>query len=185
MKHITNFIYELGQLKRIKHEGWRLIGVENPESVADHTTRAAQIAFILANLENYKNPYEVCTLVVFHDIGETRVGDIHKVANSYIKVEEEKAVEDQTSKLNEIGKEILKIWKESENRNTLAGEIARDADLLEQAFTAKELIEIGHEKAQDWINNVTKALKTESAKRLLKELQEINSTDWFDGLKKL
>ena len=32
------------QLRRIKHEGWRLIGVDNPESVADHSLRAGKIA---------------------------------------------------------------------------------------------------------------------------------------------
>lgn len=67
-KDILNFIFELGQLKRIKHEGWRLIGVKFPESVADHCLRAAQIGYILAKMEKYENPFEVCSMVVFHDI---------------------------------------------------------------------------------------------------------------------
>ena len=35
-KNIINFIFELKQLSRIKHEGWKIIGIEDPESVADH-----------------------------------------------------------------------------------------------------------------------------------------------------
>lgn len=71
-KDVLNFIFELGQLKKVKREGWRLIGMDNLESVSDHTLRAAQIGFILAKLEKYENPLEVCTMVVFHDIGEWR-----------------------------------------------------------------------------------------------------------------
>ncbi|MDI6721005.1 MAG: HD domain-containing protein [Candidatus Aenigmarchaeota archaeon] len=61
-KDVLNFIFEMGQLRRIKHEGWRIAGVENPESVADHALRAAQIGFFLARLEGYDNPYEVCSI---------------------------------------------------------------------------------------------------------------------------
>jgi len=48
---ITKFIFECFQLKRIKHEGWRIIGVENPDSVAAHSLSASQIAYILAQKE--------------------------------------------------------------------------------------------------------------------------------------
>ncbi len=87
-QNLINFIFELGQLKRIHHEGWKLAGVDTPDTVAEHALRAAQIGFILAKMEGYENPYEVCTMLVFHDIGEARVGDIHKVANRYVTVDE-------------------------------------------------------------------------------------------------
>lgn len=48
LKKIITFIFELVQLRRIKHEGWRLVGIDNPESVAEHSLRAAQIGYILA-----------------------------------------------------------------------------------------------------------------------------------------
>ncbi len=184
-KDILNFIFELGQLRRIKHEGWRLIKVDHPESVADHSLRAAQIGFILARLENYVNPYEVCSMVVFHDIGECRIGDIHKIGNRYLTVHEEQVVKDQTHSLDELGSLFLELWKQVEYKSTQAGVIAKDADLLEQAFTAKEYLEIGYTYAQDWITNIGNALKTESAKRLLAELHLSNSNNWWQGLKKL
>ena len=52
LKNQINFLFELGQLKRVKHEGWRLVGVEHPESVAEHSLRAAQIGYVIAALEN-------------------------------------------------------------------------------------------------------------------------------------
>ena len=44
--NIVNYIFELGQLKRIKQEGFRLNGIDKPHSVAAHSLRAAQIGYI-------------------------------------------------------------------------------------------------------------------------------------------
>ena len=53
-KEILKFFFEMGQLSRVKREGWRLLGMETPESIADHSLRAAQIGWVLAKLEGYK-----------------------------------------------------------------------------------------------------------------------------------
>ncbi|MDG6219294.1 MAG: HD domain-containing protein, partial [Candidatus Thermoplasmatota archaeon] len=81
---ISTFFYELGMLRRVQREGWKLLGVIQPESVAEHSLRAAQIAYVLAILEHHPSPETVCSILVFHDIGECRIGDIQKVANRYI-----------------------------------------------------------------------------------------------------
>ena len=184
-KNILKFIFELGQLKRVKHEGWKLIGIDNPESVAEHSLCAAQIGFILAKLEKYENPFEVCSILVFHDVAECRIGDIHRVGNRYISVDEEKVIEEQTAKLENIGKEISGMFKQTERRNTEAGIIAKDADFLEMAFMAKEYLERGYGFAQDWIDNISKSVKTKSAVSLLKDLQKSDSNNWWQGLKKM
>jgi len=184
-KNIWNFIFELGQLRKIEHEGWRLINADNIDSVAEHSLRAAQIGFILAKLENYQNPLEVVAIAVFHDVAECRTGDFHKVANRYINADEERAVKEQIENLGDIGKEIYHLWKQAEHKNTKAGIIAKDADLLEQAAMAKEYLDKSYEFAQDWINNVSKLLQTNAAKQLLAALQETNSNDWWQGLKKI
>ncbi|MBU0498179.1 MAG: HD domain-containing protein, partial [Candidatus Thermoplasmatota archaeon] len=144
MEKITDFIFELGQLRRISHEGWKLIGIHEPESVAEHSLRTAQIGYILALLECYKNPLEVCTICVFHDIGECRIGDIHKVGNRYLTVDETKVVKDQVKNLGFIGPLIQELWNQAEYQETTAGVIAKDADLLDMAFTAREYQIIGY-----------------------------------------
>ncbi len=67
--------------------------------------------------------------------------------------------------------------------NTDFGNIAKDADYLEMAFTAKEYIEIGYEGAWDWINNVGRALRTDSVKLLHAALIDTSSNEWWSGLK--
>ena len=181
-----NWVFVLGQLKRIDHEGWKLLGIKSPESVAEHNLRAAQIAFVLAKLEDYPNPFEACTLALFHELEECRIGDIHKVARRYVKsYDEEKAVREQVKKLGRIGNEIFELWKKVKKLDSKASIIAKDADLLEMAATAKELMEKGYDYAKNWIKNISRKLRTKSAKRLLEGLEEVNSDEWWQGLKKI
>ena len=83
MKEIVKFLYEVGMLKRKKHEGYALAGVPYLEmpSIAEHSFRTAVIGYVLARLESYEDPYKVVAMCVFHDIEETRIPDINKVAN--------------------------------------------------------------------------------------------------------
>lgn len=182
---ITDFCFEMGMLKRIRHEGWRVMGASEPENVGSHALRAAQIAYFLAHMEGYDKPYEVVTMLVFHDIGECRIGDLHKVASRYVNADEERAVREQVSNLDDAGRDILRLWKETDERSTTAGIIAKDADLLEQAFTGKEYVEKGYQFAQNWIDNVRATLKTPSARKLLDTLVKKDSNDWWQDLKKL
>ncbi len=185
-KALANFFFEMRQLREEQRSGWQLIGIPNKESVAEHLLRAAQIAFALAILEGYPNPEKVATMLVFHDIGEARIGDNHKVTARYlVDVREEGAVIDQTEELGAVGERILELWKETEDRITQEGIIAKDADYLECAFTAKEYYDQGHVLAADWFNNVRAALKTQSAKDLCDQMLTMNAHEWWKGLKKL
>ena len=184
-KKFWNFIFEMGQLRNVRHEGWRLAGVENPDMVAAHSLRVAQIGYILAILEDYPDPNEVCSICVFHDMEESRIGDIQRVASRYVTSDKHKAVEEQVKPLKEIGQKIHNLWKQQENQDTKAGIIAKDADYLEMAVMAKEYLERGYASTQDWLDNIKEVLKTETAKKLIAELMEVNSYDWWYGLKKL
>lgn len=184
-RNICNFIFELSQLKRIRHEGWHLIGAKNIDSVAEHTLRAAQIGYVLAMMEKHENPAEVASLLIFHDIEECRIGDIHKVANRYVSADGERAVREQTKPLGDIGKNIFGLWNQCEAKDTKAGIIAKDADLLEQAFEAKELLERGYSYAEVWIKNVSDYVKTESAKKLLASLRNAHPDEWWQDFVKL
>src|SRR6266540_586829 len=42
--------HELGQLKMLPRTGWLRAGIEHPESVAEHSLRAAMLAWMLAAL---------------------------------------------------------------------------------------------------------------------------------------
>lgn len=187
-KNIVNFIFEINQLKRQRHSGFQLAGVKDPDSVAEHVMRAAQIGYILAVMEGDANPEKVATMLLVHDNGEARIGDQNKVSARYFsnKQAEHDAFSDQ---IKNLGQEIEKKWQEYflefENRNTNEGIIAKDADWLETAFQAKEYTDIGYTFMEDWIKNVEDALETKSAKMIIKEMRRTKFTDWWKGLKKM
>ena len=193
MKKIVNYIFEIGVLKREKHNGFKLIGVDALGSVAEHALRASQIGYILTILENEKHgtdisPEKVASMLIFHDNGEVRVGDLHKVASRYIDSSEAErlAFKEQAERLpRKMEDSLLKYYDEFENRTTVEGIIAKDADWLEAAFSAKEHYDLGNTLAMDWVLNVEKALETDSAKEVIKEMKETRFTDWWTGLKKI
>ena len=187
-KKIVNFIFELNQLKKQHHSGFLLAGVKNPDTIAEHALRAAQIGYILAVMEKNANPDKVATMLIIHDNGEARIGDQNKVSARYFsnKDAEQKAFEEQLDNLqSEIKEKWLAYFNEYENRTTPEGIIARDADWLETAFQGKEYLDLVYESAQEFIDNVEKAVETESAKKLIAEMKETKFTDWWKGLKKM
>lgn len=187
LKKIVNFIFELNMLKRESHSGWKLAGVNHPDTVAEHTFRAMQIGYILAIMENV-NPEKVVTLLLIHDNPETRIRDHHKVSARYISTKEaqEKIIEEQCEGLGDYIKEKWKNYlHEFEVRDTKEGIVAKDADWLEVAFQGKEYLDRGYKSAQNWIDNVEVALETESAKKILEEMQKTEFTDWWKDLKKM
>lgn len=186
-KKICNYIFELGALKKFRHSGTKLAGVNQPDSIAEHAYRAAIIGYILAEMER-ADVQKVVLMTLIHDNAETRITDLHRVARRYIdsKRSEKIAYQEQLTNLPpKLAKALEKLFVEYEDVTTQEGLIARDADMLETAFQAKEYLDIGHKACQDWIDNVAKCLQTKSAKTLLKTLKKTDFTDWWRGLKKI
>lgn len=184
-QNICNYLFELGALKKFKHSGTKLAGVQHPDTIAEHAYRTAVIGYILAKMEK-QNPEKTAIICLLHDNAEARITDLHKVARRYIKTHlaEKTAYAEQVGSLPpEIKKTFLSLFLEYEDRTTKEGLIARDADMLETAFQAKEYLDLGHKACQDWIDNVEKCLKTKSAKIILKSLKNTQFTDWWRGLK--
>lgn len=175
-------------LNRNKREGFRLSGVATPSSIADHVTVAAQLAYIIGELEGLDG--KTCaTMVLFHDNGEARITDHHKVSARYLDKNhaEWKAYKEQMNQLpSAISGRLLQLQQQYKRGATAESIVARDADWLEAAIQAKIYSEQGYHVGQ-WVNNVKRALRTPSAKALLVEIERTKhfTTSWWQGLKKL
>jgi len=80
--------------------------------------------------------------------------------------------------------ELLDYFISYRKDKTKEGIIVRDADLLENALEAKEYLDKGLKHAQNWIDNIKKALVTNSAKKILIEIENSDPYEWWQGLKK-
>ncbi len=174
-------------LKTIKRSGSAIARIPNPDSIADHVAVAAQIAFVLAKIESADAEKCAC-IILFHDNPEVRIGDINKINAKYLETKkgEKNAHNDQIKNLpSSVQIYLQEYFIEYAEQKTKEAKICRDADLLECAFQAKIFLEQGYKAKQDWLDNVKKHLKTESAKKIFESLETTNSDEWWRGLKKL
>jgi putative hydrolase of HD superfamily len=182
---IAKFLYEMGQLKRVKRSGWWIAGVENPESVAEHSFRTTVIAYLLAQLEGADSE-KVVSMALFHDMAEARTNDAHRIVRRYVDWEDvdRRAVGDQSKRLpDSIAKRITSRISEFEEGASLDSRIVRDADLLECLVQAREYQTLGYHDVTDWIFNAQTALATESAKKIAAECLKTEPKEWWQGLK--
>lgn len=187
IEKIVNFIFELGHLKIQPRSGWWFAGVKDPESVAEHALRAAQIGWILAEMEGDADPRDAACMLLIHDNGETRVSDLNTVNKIYFTNKDEAEKRSFFDQLELLGGGTKTIWgryfHEFEEGKTKAAMIARDADGLESAFEAKKLLSLGYKPAQEWIDSTENNLRTESAKKIMTAMKEMEFFDWWQGIK--
>jgi len=187
MDSIVDYIFEAGMLKRTARSGWWAEKVKYPESVAEHSFRTAVVAFVLARMEGMdeEGARRLCTAAVFHDMHETRLGDMNKITARYIPMtkELERKVEgDQRKDMPGDIRDAIASTLELSEKELM---ILKDADYMECAFQAKEYMDIGHKGAESWIKSIEAKLKTPSAKRMLTTMRNRDSNDWWKGLKKI
>jgi putative hydrolase of HD superfamily len=177
---LASFLYELGQLKRSKRTGWWLPGVKDPESVAEHSYRAAIIGHLLAVLEG-ADPARTALLCLFHDTQETRVGHVPSVGRPYLTAaSNEQITSEQVAALPaEVGQAVRELVGEYEGRTSLEAQVARDADKLECLIRAREYQVQGYANVPPWVETSAAALRTVSAKRLAEACQRVPPGEWW------
>lgn len=177
MKDIANFIFEAGMLKRVSRGAWQFL-MSYPESVADHSHRAAIIGWILADMEKADKD-KVIKMMLFHDMEEARIGDITKYpGKAYIDTTPagKNIVSDQKSRLPvSLATEYESIISEYIEGKTAEAVIAKDADTLD--FLAS-LIERRLDR-RDEISITQMRLRTQSAKRLSESILSTDPGEWW------
>ncbi|BAI80428.1 conserved hypothetical protein [Deferribacter desulfuricans SSM1] len=185
---IVDFFYEVGILQQIQRSGIPFLG-SGKQSIAEHIFRTVVIGYQLSKLAN-ADTTKVLLMCLFHDLEETRTGDLNYLQQKYVKPKEKKALSDILQNLPSKD-EIMAIISEYERQETLESKLAKDSDTLELILFLKENLDKGNEQANFWIQNAQKRLKTEIGKNLFKQImkrkyyhwwQEINN-DWVNGNK--
>ncbi|MGQ0719280.1 MAG: HD domain-containing protein [Pseudonocardiales bacterium] len=164
---VAEFAFELGVLKRMRRAGWWQVGVRDPESVAEHSLRAAQLASLIAAIEGAE-PAHAALLAVWHDSQETRTGDIPHTARPYLDQRCPEAITaDQTASLPDAArKTVQEAVAEYEAQQTPEARCAKDADQLECLIQAIEYQNAGYARVQGWIDSARSGLHTGTARRV-------------------
>ena len=176
---LAAFGYELGILKRIRRAGWWHAGVRDPESVAEHSMRVAQLAAILA-AEEGADPARASFLALWHDTQETRTGDLpHTVSGYLTKPNPRQITADQTSRLPEASRDVIRAAvDEYEDQQSPEALCAKDADKLEMLLQAVEYRDVGVQRVDGWIDSARKGVKTETARKIAEAALTLSPLAW-------
>jgi putative hydrolase of HD superfamily len=157
-------------------------GVRDPESVAEHSFRAAWIGWLLARKAG-ADASRVALMCLLNDLHEARINDQHRVAQTYFDAPraEANAFRDQVANLAD-GSELDALFREFQTGTSPEAQLARDADRLECAFQAREYEYEGCAACRDWLVNARDSLATREGRDLFAALSDSDPLEWMRGL---
>jgi putative hydrolases of HD superfamily len=179
LEGMIDYLYEMGLLKRLPRAGWLVAGIDHPESIAEHSFRAAIIGYLLASVEG-ADPARTALLCLFHDTQESRIGDVPRVGKSYVVTAPNPQVTaDQVAGFpGEIGQAVRALVDDYEGQESVEARLARDADKLECLIQAREYQANGHD-VQPWVETAAAALRSEAARRFADAFRRARPDQWW------
>jgi putative hydrolases of HD superfamily len=180
----ATFLFEMGQLKNLDRAGWLLLGIPQPESVAEHSFRVAMVCLVLASVDGADIGRTV-TLGLFHDAHETRIGDVPSVGRAYVTTAAPEAVtaHQVAGMPGAAAKELQDLTAEYEACETTEARLAHDADKIETLLQAMEYQACGYD-TQGWRETSLAALRTETGQLLAQAIGASSPHGWFAPFQK-
>ena len=136
------FARTIGKLKKIPRTGWKVNGVKDCESVADHVFRVASLAMVLSD-ELKMDTGKIVKMALLHDWEEVITGDIRSPEKEQMGDAVSKKGVEAFQKIIEnlpenIKTEYLKLWKEFEDQKTDEAKFVKNVDLIEMLIQCLE-----------------------------------------------
>lgn len=177
---VVAFLHEAGHLRHVPRTGWTLGGSPDPESVAEHSYGTAVIAYVIATCEG-ADPERAATLAVFHDVPETRIGDVPSVGKRYVQTAPAaQVIADQTAGLPaDLGEAIIRLVTEFTDRSTNEARCAKDADRLDCLLRARIEQARGHQNMQPWVDTSLAGMQTATGRLLGAAAAELPVNEWW------
>ncbi|PLX68403.1 MAG: phosphohydrolase [Denitrovibrio sp.] len=173
---VADFFYEIGIIQVMKRSGQDFLG-SGTQSVADHSFRVAMMGYTLAKMSG-ADADKVMKMCMFHDLEESRTGDLNYLQQAYVESDDDKALKESVEGLP-IEDEVHSIIDEYKAQESAEAKLAKDADVLELLFFLKEQKDKGNHQASNWISGVVKRLQTELAKEIFRSASEKMYYEWW------
>lgn len=171
---LVQFFLRVGKLKLMPRSGWiSQVGVDSPESVADHTFRCALLGMCIGDMLKLDTE-KLIRILLLHDVQESITGDLDHSSKQELGIDnvldvEKKAIIELLSHLPApLEAEYLSIWKEFNNQESPEAVVAKDIDKLEMILQCLEYERKGYdtEKLSSFWKNVEGQIKNPSLKKL-------------------
>lgn len=171
---LLDFFLLSGRLKTEPRKGWvEKLRVREPESVADHSYRAALMAMVYADLKGLDTS-RALKMAILHDLPEAIVGDAtpHEVRRKNRLTEENVAMERLLESLpDRLRFRYRDLWLEFVKETSPEARLVGQLDKLEMALQAKEYVTEKYSKktAEEFVESARAKIKDPDLQRLLKE----------------
>ena len=155
---LIDFLLSAGAMKNLPRTGWRLAGIKDCESVADHAFRVVLVALVLGDLVEGVDRDKLLRMALLHELPESLVTDLPLKSVQLIGRDAKRNAErDAWSQLLPPGKardEWSALWEEFEAGLTLEARLAKVADRLEMLLQAYEYERVGYRNLDDFWDGV-------------------------------
>jgi len=150
---LLTFIDEIGSLKTLPRTGWRMRGIVDCESIADHCYRVSLMSMLVADSLVEAgidlDADRVTRIALLHEIAEARITDIPYPAFRYLdegskEKAEQQAVADMLAGFGPLAERYMALWEEFSEAETLEGQIVRAVDKLELLVQVYEYERLGY-----------------------------------------
>ena len=152
MKGILKVLSAAGRLKQIPRTGWvTKAGIEDAESVADHSFRVGLATMILSDLLNL-DTLKAVRIALIHDLAESSIGDLtpEQVNEGLDKSSMEEEVMQRI--LKDLPEQIkplyLEAWREWVDGGSGEARLVREVDAFEMALQAEEYARSGFDQSR-------------------------------------
>jgi putative hydrolases of HD superfamily len=170
---LFDFFYLVSELKKIPRKGWiSKVGIEHPESVADHSYGTAIMAMVLSDSQKLDTG-KILKMALLHDLAESITGDFmpEEISKENKTVVEDDAMKEILSKLpDNLAEQYEIIWQEYKQAITKESVLLHEIDKLEMAIQAAKY-------SSEGFSNEKLGLFVESAKKEIKSKELLDIID--------
>ena len=171
---ISEFFFQIAGLKKLPRSGWKIkVGLENSESVAEHSYMMSVMAMVLSDLKSL-NSIKVIKMSILHDWAESKIGDFmpDQIACDKKSELESYAMSEILESLpQKIQDDYQNMWNEFLLRETPEARLVHELDKLEMALQAKIYEkDVDPEKVKPFIISAVEQIIDPDVKKVLMDI---------------
>jgi putative hydrolase of HD superfamily len=170
-----------GALKNLPRTGWRLAGIKDCESVAEHSYRVALVALVLSELVEGVDRVKLLQMALLHDLPESLVTDLPWTAVELVGRDAKRQAEHgawaELMPRAPFLERWRALWEEFEAEETAESKLIRAADRLEMLFQAYEYERAGYANLESfWQDEGLAGSEFESVRALFAEVKRMRES---------
>lgn len=171
---ISDFFFQIAGLKKLPRSGWKIkIGLEDSESVAEHSYMMSVMSMVFSDLKSL-NSEKVIKMSILHDWAESKIGDFMPDEIGHDKKSELENYA-MTEILETLPKKIQlnyqEIWNEFLIQSTPESRLVHELDKLEMALQAKIYeSDVDSEKVKPFIISAVEQIMDPDVKKILMDI---------------